>query len=201
MSNLPPKSFSRICVFCGSSMGNRPSFQRAAQQLGQTLLDRGIGLVYGGGSVGLMGEIARTVAEGGGSVVGIIPGALKTKEIVGTVYGELIEVETMHERKAKMANLADAFIALPGGYGTLDELFEIVTWGQLGIHQKPIGLLNVEEYFTPLLQWVENALAMGFVRPQHRAILTMAAEAATLLDHLAAYTPAPGLVSWENLRR
>ena len=201
MNNLQPKTFSRICVFCGSSMGNRPTFQLAAHQLGQLLVDRGIGLVYGGGSVGLMGEIARTVAEGGGSVVGVIPGALKTKEIVGAVYGELIEVETMHERKAKMANLADAFIALPGGYGTLDELFEIVTWGQLGIHQKPIGLLNIEEYFTPLLQWVENALAMGFVRPQHRALLTMAAEPAALLAQLAAYTPAPGLVSWENLRR
>lgn len=200
MNNLQPTTFSRICVFCGSSMGNRPSFQLAAQQLGELLVDRGIGLVYGGGSVGLMGEIARTVAAGGGSVVGIIPGALKTKEIVGAVYGELIEVETMHERKAKMANLADAFIALPGGYGTLDELFEIVTWGQLGIHQKPIGLLNIEEYFTPLQQWVENALAMGFVRPQHRALLTMATEPTALLEQLAAYRPTPGLVSWGNLR-
>lgn len=201
MESLQPRVMKRICVFCGSSMGNRPTFQAAAQQLGQTLLERDIGLVYGGGSVGLMGEIARTVAEGGGQVIGIIPGALKTKEIVGAVYGELIEVATMHERKAKMANLADAFIAMPGGYGTLDELFEAVTWGQLGIHQKPIGLLNVDEYFTPLAQWVDNALAMGFVRPQHRALLAMAAEPTHLLDQLVAYVPAPGLVSWENLRR
>lgn len=201
MEHRQPRVIKRICVFCGSSMGNRPTFQTAAQQLGQLFLEREIALVYGGGSIGLMGEIARTVAEGGGQVIGIIPGALKTKEIVGAVYGELIEVATMHERKAKMANLADAFIAMPGGYGTLDELFEAVTWGQLGIHQKPIGLLNVDEYFTPLAQWVDNALAMGFVRPQHRALLAMATEPTHLLDQLAAYEPAPGLVSWENLRR
>lgn len=189
-----------ICIFCGASLGAQPVYATVAQALGRLLVERNIGLVYGGGSVGLMGEVARTVATSGGKVSGVIPAALKTKEIVGEAYGELITVTSMHERKATMARLADGFIALPGGFGTMDELFEAITWGQLGIHGKPIGLLNVAGYFTPILHWVDQAVSAGFVRPQYRRLLEVAEEPVALLDQLARYEPLPGFVKWENLQ-
>lgn len=192
-------SFKNICVFCGASLGQGSVYQDVAQALGAELNRRRIGLIYGGGGVGLMGTIARAVLAGGGAVTGVIPGPLKTKELSGEVLGDLITVRTMHERKATMTQLADGFIAIPGGFGTLDELFEALTWGQLGIHNKPIGLLNVNGYFTPLLQWIEHALAEGFVRPQHRNLIVVADEPAILLDLMIAYEPPPALTKWLDL--
>lgn len=189
----------QVCVFCGASSGQNPIYQAMAQALGVEMARRDIGLVYGGGSVGLMGTIARTVVNNGGKVTGVIPGALKTKELAGDIFGELITVNTMHERKALMARLADGFIAMPGGFGTLDELFEVITWGQLGIHTKPVGLLNVNHYFAPLLEWVEQALAEGFVRPRHRNLIIVADEPAVLIDQMVAYEPPAGLVQWLDL--
>jgi uncharacterized protein (TIGR00730 family) len=193
------RNLKNICVFCGASPGAHPVYMNAAQALGAALAARGIGLVYGGGTVGLMGAIARSVASHGGRVIGVIPGALMVKELVSDVIGELNIVETMHERKARMVSLADAFIGLPGGFGTLDELFEAITWGQLGIHSKPIGLLNVNRFFDPLLSWVDLALAEGFVRPQHRRLVQATDTPAALLDLLAQYIAPPGLVKWEKL--
>jgi uncharacterized protein (TIGR00730 family) len=143
-----------------------------------------------------MGTVAKAVIDGGGTVTGILPRSLKTKEIAETIYGELVEVRTMHERKAMMTQLTDAFIALPGGFGTMDELFEALTWGQLGIHDKPIGLLNVDGYFDGLITWIEHALGEGFVRPQHRSLFVVNADPVALLDQLAHHEPPPGLVKW-----
>lgn len=185
-----------VCVYCGSSHGASPAYTNAAHQLGTELVHRNLGLVYGGGSVGLMGTVAKAVSEGGGAVTGILPRSLKTKEIAETVYGNLIEVRTMHERKAMMTRLTDAFIAMPGGFGTLDELFEALTWGQLGIHTKPIGLFNVNGYFDGLIAWVDHAVTQGFIRPQHRSLLVVAADPGSLLDQLAQHQPPPGLVKW-----
>jgi uncharacterized protein (TIGR00730 family) len=189
----------KICVFCGANLGKDLVYQQKAEALGAELVRRQIGLVYGGGSIGLMGTIARTVLEQGGKVTGVIPGSLKTKELAGEVFGDLITVQTMHERKATMARLADGFIAMPGGFGTLEELFEAITWGQLGIHTKPVGLLNVNQYFTPLLQWVDQAVAEGFVRAHHRNLITVADEPAALIEQMLVYEPPAGLVQWLDL--
>lgn len=185
-----------VCVFCGASMGNRTHYLEAAVALGHELGRRRLGLVYGGGSVGLMGALARAAQEAGSNVVGVIPQSLTGREVMGDRIGELIVVETMHERKAIMASLADAFLAMPGGYGTMDELFEMVTWGQIGIHSKPVGLLNVAGYFDPLVQWVDRGIDEGFIRSQHRDLLLMEEEPATLLERLRTHTPPPGLVKW-----
>ena len=185
-----------ICVFCGSSPGNEPIYMETARLLGEELVRRNIGLVYGGGSVGLMGEVARTVHEGGVPVLGVIPNALAPKELSGDSIGELIIVDSMHERKAIMAQRSDAFLTLPGGYGTMDELFEVVTWVQLGIQSKPIGLLNMAGYFDPIVTWIELALAYGFLRAHHREILVAESEPAALLDCLAEHEPPAGLVKW-----
>ncbi len=144
-----------ICVFCGSSTGSKDVYRLAAETLGRELVSRGIRLVYGAGSVGLMGVLARTVHDRGGDVLGIIPEPLTTREMAGDSIGETIVVQTMHERKALMNEHSDAFIAMPGGFGTMDELFEAITWGQLGIHRKPIGLLNINRFFDPVLQWID----------------------------------------------
>lgn len=194
-----------VCVFCGSSHGKQPIYTAYAEQLGNLLLQRGIGLVYGGGGVGLMGVIARTVVTGGGNVIGVLPTALMSKELpvaesLAQAHGELILVETMHERKATMARLADAYIAMPGGYGTLDELFEAITWNQLGIQHKGIGLLNVAGYFDPLLAWIDRAVADGFVQPAYRDLIVVAAEPEALLDQLLTYTPPSGLLKLESWR-
>lgn len=190
-----------ICVYCGSSLGDEKYFRSAAQSLAHAMIERKLNLVYGGGSVGLMGVIARAMHENGRSVTGIIPSALMLKEVVETVYGELIEVSTMHERKASMVQQADAFIAMPGGFGTLDELFEAITWAQLGIHKKPIGLLNVRGYFDPLLAWTEQAVAHGFVRPNHRHLFIAEEDPAALLDQLAAYEAPENVMKWLKIEQ
>lgn len=186
----------RLCVFCGSSVGGRPEYAEAARRLSRLLVERAIELVFGAGHVGLMGIVADTVLEAGGRAVGVIPQALVDKELAHRGLSELHVVGTMHQRKALMADLSDAFIALPGGYGTLDELFEILTWSQLGLHKKPIGLLNVGGFFDPLLAWVRSACAEGFIRQQHVDILHLATDPAELLDVLARHPPAPPVPKW-----
>lgn len=184
-----------ICVFCGSSSGVRPEYADAARQLGALLAERGIGLVYGGGRVGLMGIIADAVLTHGGHVSGIIPEFLFKKEIEHKDVSDLRVVGSMHERKALMADLADGFIALPGGWGTLDEFCEILTWAQLGLHTKPCGLLNVAGYYDSFLHFFDTATTEGFVQPQYRALVLADTDPARLLDRMAAYQP-PQTVKW-----
>jgi len=174
----------RLCVFCGSSAGSRPVYAEATRQLGKALAARGVGLVYGGGHIGLMGILADSVLELGGSVIGVIPQALVDKELAQAGLTQLHVVTTMHQRKALMADLADGFMALPGAFGTADELFEILTWAQLGLHAKPIGLLNVAGYFDPLRAWLDHAVREGFLRSAHRGLLLEAEEPKRLLDLL-----------------
>lgn len=188
-------SLRRIAVFCGSNTGVRAAYAEAGGRLGRVLGERGLGLVYGGGGVGLMGVVADAALAAGGQVIGVIPRALVARELGHRGLTELRVVETMHERKAVMAELADAFIALPGGLGTLDELFEAMTWAQLGLHQKPIGLMEVDGFFEPLIVFLERAVAEGFVRAEHRAALTVATEPERLLERFAAYRP-PSVGKW-----
>jgi len=185
-----------VCVFCGSSPGRRPAFAAAASELGARLAADRIGLVYGGGSVGLMGTVADAALAAGGEVVGVIPEALAGKEVAHTGLTRLHVVKSMHERKALMADMADAFVALPGGFGTLDELFEAITGGQLGLHRKPIGLLDVEGYFAPLLAFVDRAVGDGFIRPPYRGLFVVSTTVDGLLAALARHTPPPPIVSW-----
>ena len=179
---------SRLCVFCGSNHGERAEYAAAAADLGAALVERGIGLVYGGGRVGLMGVIADTVLAGGGEVIGVIPHALDTKELAHDGVTKMHRVNTMHERKALMADLADGFIALPGGLGTFDESFEIVTWAQLGIHHKPCGLLNVAGYYDRLIAFLDHTVEERFVKPQHRDLILVESDYQRLLDRMANYT-------------
>ncbi|KAL9238053.1 hypothetical protein vseg_012529 [Gypsophila vaccaria] len=194
--------FKRICVFCGSSPGKNPGYQLAAIQLAQQLVEKKIDLVYGGGSIGLMGLVSQAVYDGGRHVLGVIPKSLMPKEITGETVGEVIPVSGMHQRKAEMARQADAFIALPGGYGTLEELLEVITWAQLGIHEKPVGLLNVDGYYNSLLSFVDKTVDEGFVTPAARHIIVSAPTAHELMSKLEEYVPmnyydgAPRL-SWE----
>jgi uncharacterized protein (TIGR00730 family) len=185
-----------VCVFCGSASGVNPAYPAAARELGAELVRRALHLVYGGGRVGLMGEVATAVTAAGGTVVGIIPHALSAKEIAYADATELIITETMHSRKALMADRADAFLALPGGFGTADELFEILTWAQLGIHRKPVGLLNVNGFFTPLLAWLDHIVNEGLLKPKHRAVLLVSDSIPDLLDRMAAYTPPDVTMKW-----
>ena len=180
---------SRLCVFCGSSAGGRPGYADVARRLGAELVARGIGLVYGGGKVGLMGVLADAVLTQGGEAIGIIPEPLVARELAHRGLTELRIVGSMHERKATMAALADGFIALPGGFGSLEETFEILTWAQLGIHAKPVGVLNVEGYWDGLRQLVGQAVAEGFVRPEYAELLMFAETPAALLDRFAAWRP------------
>lgn len=181
----------RLCVFCGSSFGRNPAFRDAAHLLGRELARRGIELVYGGGNVGLMGEVATSVLAMGGHVIGVLPQAMVERELAHSGIQDLRVVQTMHERKALMARLSDGFIALPGGLGTLDELFEILTWSQLGIHDKPCGLLDVDGYFLPLRSAVEHAIAEGFIPEAHRDLLLIEEEVGALLDALSRYSSPP----------
>jgi uncharacterized protein (TIGR00730 family) len=178
-----------LCVFCGSSAGQRPAYAAAARELGGLLAARGIRLIYGGGRVGLMGELADAALRAGGEVVGVIPEGLMRREVGHPGLTSLHIVASMHERKALMADLADGFVALPGGFGTLEEFFEIVTWAQLGIHAKPCGLLDVEDFFQPLLALVEHAMEEGFIRPIHRALVLREQEPAPLLDAMSRFVP------------
>jgi len=189
-------SFSHICVYCGASDGVNGEYLASASALGAEIARRGYGLVYGGGSVGLMGAVARGVAENGGNVHGVIPTPLLPKEVSGPPIGTLEIVDSMHTRKARMAELADAFIALPGGFGTLEELFETITWTQLGIHRKPIGLLNVAGFYDPLLAMIEHSIAQGFVRPKYRGLLVAESDPAALLDRLIVHEAPDGFVQW-----
>jgi uncharacterized protein (TIGR00730 family) len=185
----------RICVFCGSSSGTRPSFAAAANSLGATLAERGLELVYGGASVGLMGVIADAALEAGGRVTGVITESLLDHEIAHSGLTQLDVVRTMHERKHRMAELSDAFIMLPGGFGTYEEFMESVTWRQLGIHEKPSGILNVDGYFDGLLQFMTHGVDMGFIRPHNAAQIAVSDHAGSLLDQLAtggSATPSPG---------
>jgi uncharacterized protein (TIGR00730 family) len=186
----------RLCVFCGSSAGSQTIYADAARRLGEALAERGLGVVYGGGRVGLMGILADSVLHSGGSVIGVIPQALVEKELAHDGLAELHIVTTMHQRKALMADLADGFAALPGAFGTADELFEILTWAQLGLHSKPIGLLNVAGYFDSLCAWLDQAVREGFLRSAHRGLLLEAKQPGQLLELLEQYQPTVETPKW-----
>lgn len=186
---------SRIGIYCGSNAGVRPEYAHAAADLARLVAARGIGIVYGGGNVGLMGVVADSALASGAEIIGVIPQTLVDREVVHRGVPDLRIVESMHERKALIAELADAFVALPGGLGTLDELFEIWTWAQLGFHAKPCGLLNAADYFTPLVAFLDRAVAEGFVHPEHRRMLVIESDPGRLLDRFAAYD-APHVSKW-----
>jgi uncharacterized protein (TIGR00730 family) len=188
----------RLCVFCGSSLGATPNYADAARALAGELAARGIGLVYGGAHVGLMGVVADTCRAAGVEVTGVIPAALVEAEVAHTGLDDLRVVGSMHERKALMAELADGFVALPGGFGTIEEFCEVVTWSQLGLHAapKPCGLLDVAGFFAPLLALFDGAVEQGFIRPQHRGLVLGAAEPGALLDALTAWEPPPATRKW-----
>ena len=183
-----------VCVFAGSSAGSRSEYRQQATELGRLLAARGIGLVYGGARVGLM-VVADAVLASGGQVTGVIPAALVAKEIAHNGLTELRVVASMHERKATMADFSDAFIALPGGWGTWEEFFEVLTWGQLGLHRKPCGLLNVQGYFDPLLAFVKHSFDEGFVRREYGSMISVSDSPEGLLDRLARYD-APSIEKW-----
>ena len=187
----------RVCVFCGSSPGARPDYGDAAEHVGQALVNRGIHLVYGGGSVGLMGRLARSVVTAGGSVTGVIPTDLLEREVALEGLSDLRVVDSMHERKALMVDLSDGFIALPGGLGTIEEFFEVMTWAQLGLHSKPGGLLNVEGYFDRLTGFLDVALEQQFIRPEHRSMILIRDDPDELLDALETYeAPSVDKAEW-----
>ena len=182
-------SLKSVCVFCGASPGARAIYHEAAAQLGRHIAERGLTLVYGGGAVGLMGVVADAALTAGGEVIGIIPQSLERAEIGHKGLTRLEVVDGMHARKARMAELAEAFIALPGGLGTLEELFEVWTWGQLGYHAKPLGLLEVDGFYARLTDFLDHLVAERFVREQHRAILQVSASPAELLARMDAWQP------------
>lgn len=179
----------RVCVFCGANPGARSEYAEAARALAALLAERKLGMVYGGGNVGLMGVLADAALDFGGKVIGVIPKSLVAREVAHRGVSELRVVETMHQRKALMNELSDAFIALPGGFGTLDEFFEILTWSQLGFHGKPCGLLNVAGYYDGMLAMLDHAVAEGFLRPAHRQLIIADSEPALLLSRLTARVP------------
>jgi uncharacterized protein (TIGR00730 family) len=185
----------RVCVYCGSSPGRDPVYGKAVADLALALVRRGIGIVYGGGAVGLMGVLADTALAAGGEVIGIIPRSLEEREVGHRSLTELRVVESMHERKALMADLSDAFIAAPGGIGTLEELVEVYTWSQLGIHAKPVALLDVAAYWHPLVTWLDHAVQARFLRVEHRETLLLDDDPSRLLDRLEAWEP-PAVEKW-----
>ena len=176
-----------ICVFCGSRSGSRPEYTQGARMLGAALARRDLALIYGGAKVGLMGTVADAAREAGGAVIGIIPQGLVRKEVAHHALDDLRIVGSMHERKAQMAELADAFIALPGGFGTFEEFFEVVTWAQIGLHRKPCALLNVAGYYDPLLALIDHAVAEDFAPPAHRRLIVTDTDVNRLLDTLSHY--------------
>jgi uncharacterized protein (TIGR00730 family) len=184
-----------VCVYCGSNPGRLPEYRDAARLLGYEMARRGLGLVYGGASIGVMGAVADAVLERGGQAVGVIPYSLATKEVSHDGLDELIVVDSMHERKAKMAELSDGFIALPGGWGTIEEIFEMLTWAQLGFHEKPCGLLNVAAYYDQLFAFLENAIEQQFVKEEYRPMIIMDKIPGTLLDRFDHYC-APKVRKW-----
>ena len=187
----------RLAIFCGSNPGARPDYVEAVRSLGRLLARRGIGIVYGGSNVGLMAALADAMMDELGDIIGVIPRMLVEREVANTALTDLRVVGSMHERKAMMAELADGFIALPGGIGTLEEFFETWTWAQLGMHTKPCGLLNVAGYFDPLLEFLDHAVAERFVRDVHRAMVVVESDPAALLARFESYEP-PRVVKWIN---
>lgn len=184
-----------ICVYCGSNPGLLPDYRAAARALGHEMAARGLGLVYGGASIGVMGAVADAVLEKGGRVTGVIPSGLATREVAHTGLDELIVVSSMHERKARMAELSDGFVALPGGWGTIEEMFEMLTWAQLGYHEKPCGLLNAASYYDQLFAFLEHAIAQKFVKEENRPMIMMDDSATRLLDRFEQYR-APRVRKW-----
>ncbi len=191
------KPLTSVCVFCGSSAGNDPRYTEAARAVGGAIAREGLTLVYGGGAVGLMGAVADAALAEDGDVIGVIPHSLRESESAHPQVANLQIVSTMHERKAKMADLSDAFLTLPGGLGTLDETFEIVTWAQLGIHHKPVGMLNVAGFFDPLVAYLDHAVARGLIRPQHRGLLMVDDDLTRLFERLRTFEPPP-LPRWSE---
>jgi uncharacterized protein (TIGR00730 family) len=189
-----------VCVFCGSSFGDKPIYRELAERLGRTLANRGLTLVYGGGNVGLMGVVADAALEAGGRVIGVIPQALVDWEVAHDGLTELIVVQSIHERKARMAEASDAFIALPGGYGTFEEFCEVLTWSQLGLHRKPCGVLNVEGYYDPLLALFERAVQDRFLAAEQRDLVLADTDVNALLDRVASYQPVEVMKRFDRLR-
>jgi uncharacterized protein (TIGR00730 family) len=185
----------RVCVYCGANRGRDPAYAQAAHAMGTTLARRGIGLVTGGGGIGLMGVVADAALAAGGEVIGVIPDALMKKELAHRGLSELVVTPSMHERKARMAEIADGFVALPGGLGTYEELFEIWTWAQLGWHRKPCGLLNAAGFYDKLVAFLDAASEAQFVKPEHRAMLVVDTDPDRLLDRFSAYE-APTVAKW-----
>ncbi len=188
-----------LCVYCGSSAGTEPVYADAARKVGKLLAERNLRLVCGGGRVGLMGIVADAALNAGGTVIGVIPQALADREVAHTGLTELIVVPSMHERKARMAELSDGFLALPGGFGTWEEFCEMVTWGQLHLHEKPCGLLNVAGFYDPLLLFFDHAAAAGFVRPEHRAMVLSGSDSQGLLSQMQTYQP-PTVLKWTDVK-
>ena len=188
----------RICVYCGSNPGKLAEYSKAARQLGREMAGRGLGLVYGGASVGVMGAVADGILEAGGSAIGVLPYFFATKEVAHENLDELIVVNSMHERKARMAELSDGFIALPGGWGTFEEIFEMLTWAQLGLHEKPCGLLNVSGYYDDLYRFLEQAVEQQFVKEEFRPMIMMDDSPDGLLERFSSYR-APRVRKWIGL--
>lgn len=185
-----------VCVYCGSSDQIDEVFLHAAGEMGKVISERKLNLIFGAGRTGMMGRLADAVIANGGQAIGVIPEIFRTPELMHNGLDELHVVKDMHTRKAKMVDLADAFIALPGGFGTFEELFEVLTWSQIGLHSKPIGVLNVEDYFTPMLDLIEHARGQGFIYSEHRQLLISEKDPTTLLERLETYQPPDGLDRW-----
>lgn len=195
MSQKTISQFRRLCVFCGSGEGARPDYTAQGEMLGRILAGRGITLIYGGGGIGVMGAVARGAIENGGEVIGIIPHALATKERAHP-QADLRIVNTMHERKAMMAEMSDGFIVLPGGFGTFEEMFEVVTWAQLGIHRKPVALLNVAGYFDPLMAMIDRAIEERLIQTRYRDLIIVSSQIEELLERMAVYQAPESIVQW-----
>lgn len=189
----------RVCVFAGSNPGTDPAYKEGAVQLGRELAQQGLELVYGGSNIGLMGATANQALEQGGIAIGVMPTGLFRGEVVHQGLTHLYEVKDMHERKAKMGDLSDAFIALPGGYGTLEEIFEVVSWGQLGIHHKPVGLLNIMGFYNPLMEMIDKAVEGGFIPKTHKELVICESNPAVLIEKLRSYTPPAKVNKWSEL--
>jgi uncharacterized protein (TIGR00730 family) len=201
-ANIPtavPRTLRRVCVFCGSNPGSSSEYRSMATRLGSLLAARGIGLVFGGGSVGMMGAVADAAAAGGAETIGIIPEGLAAREVAHRGVTEMHVVTTMHQRKALMSELSDAFIALPGGFGTLEELFEVTTWAQLGIHRKPIGLLDINGYYRQLVSFIDHAVKEQFIRREYRDLFVVGEDPETLLDTLTTHEM-PVVARWVTAR-
>jgi uncharacterized protein (TIGR00730 family) len=194
------RTLKSVCVFCGSRPGDDPVYGAAARDLGRAIATRGITLVYGGAKVGLMGDLADAALAAGGRVVGVIPKGLVSKEIAHEGLTELFLTESMHDRKNRMLGISDAFVSMAGGFGTYDELFEVLTLAQIGFHDKPQGLFDVKGFFRPLLALVDETIARGFAAPQHRDLLVVESDATALLDRLAAWSPPPLGDKWTDRR-